>query len=82
MGRDRLIGREYEIRRLEMKFSINEFVIDKECDRLLRNKIDTFRRATGTKKTLQLTMITTFGVRPGKYSGLAGTQVLLDDLFD
>ena len=65
----------------EMKFSINEYSIDKEYDRVLRNKLDTFRRMTGTKKSLQITMITTYGVKQGKYSGLIQSQVLLDDLF-
>ena len=65
----------------EMKFSINEYVIDKEYDMALRNKLEVFRRLTSNKNTLQLTMITTFGVRPGKYSGLIQSQVTLDDLF-
>ena len=65
----------------EMKFSINEYSIDKEYDHVLRNKLDTFRRMTGTKKSLQITMITTYGVKQGKYSGLIQSQVLLDDLF-
>jgi hypothetical protein len=64
-----------------MKFSINEYSIDKEYDHVLRNKLDTFRRMTGTKKSLQITMITTYGVKQGKYSGLIQSQVLLDDLF-
>jgi predicted transcriptional regulator len=65
----------------EMKFSINEYTIDKDYDLVLRNKLDSFRKMTGTKKTLQITMITTYGVRQGKYSGLVQSQVLLDDLF-
>lgn len=65
----------------KMKFSINEYSIDKEYDHVLRNKLDTFRRMTGTKKSLQITMITTYGVKQGKYSGLIQSQVLLDDLF-
>lgn len=66
----------------EMKFSINEFAIDREYDKTLRNKVDVFRRETGTNKTIQLTMITTFGVKQGKYSSIVGSQVLLDDLFE
>lgn len=66
----------------EMKFSINEFIIDKEYDAALRNKIDVFRNATKTKKALQLTMITTRGVYENIYSSIAQSRVLLDDLFE
>ncbi len=65
----------------EMKFSINEFILDKEYDQKLRNKLETFRRMTGTKKSLQITMITTFGVKNNKYSNMIQSQVILDDLF-
>lgn len=65
----------------EMKFSINEFIIDKEYDMSLRNKLESFRRQTNSRKTLQLTMITTYGVKKNKYSSLAQSQVVLDDLF-
>ena len=65
----------------EMKFSINEFIIDKDYDLTLRNKLESFRKLTGTKKSLQLTMITTYGVRQGKYSGFVSQQITLDDLF-
>ena len=44
-------------------------------------KISSFSKVTNCKKTIQLVMVTTFGVKRNKYSGLVGTQVLLDDLF-
>ena len=50
----------------EMKFSVNEFIIDKDYDEKLRNKIETFRRQTDCKKSLRLTMITTYGVKQNK----------------
>ena len=66
----------------EMKFSVNEFAIDKEYDNKLRNKIETFREETNTKKALQLTMVTTYGVKRNMHSNLVQSEVLLDDLFD
>ena len=36
---------------------------------------------TGTNKSIQLVMVTTYGVKENKYSGIVGNQVLLDDLF-
>lgn len=65
----------------EMKFSINEYVIDKAYDASLRNKVDSFRRMTRSRASLQLTMITTYGVRTNKYSSRIQNQVTLDDLF-
>ena len=65
----------------EMKFSVNEFVIDKMYDIVLRNKLETFRRMTGIRQSLQITMITTYGVKKNKYSNFIQSQVTLDDLF-
>ncbi len=66
----------------EMKFSVDEYVIDKSYDMVLRNKLGTFQHMTNNKNTLQITMITTYGVRQNKYSGLIQSQVVLDDLFN
>ncbi len=66
----------------EIKFSNNEFVIDKEYDLKLRNKLEAFRQSTSTKYALQLTMITTYGLKHNKYSNIVGSEVTLDDLFD
>jgi AAA+ ATPase superfamily predicted ATPase len=65
----------------EMKFSIAEYIIDKTYDAVLRNKVEMFRRNTGTKKAIQVTMVTTYGVKRNKYSSIAQSQVVLDDLF-
>ena len=65
----------------EMKFSRNEFEIDIDYDENLRNKIDAFRREAESKKTLLLTMVTTWGVKKNKYSSIVSKQVVLDDLF-
>ena len=65
----------------EMKFSVNEFIVDKAYDAVLRNKVETFRRMTGCRQSLQLTMITTDGVKKNRYSNFVQSQVTLDDLF-
>lgn len=66
----------------EIKFSSGPFVIDKSYDMKLRHKMAAFREATGTTKTLQLTMITTFGVKRNRYSNLVTNEVSMDDLFE
>lgn len=66
----------------EIKFSMDEYTIDKEYDRVLRNKISAFQRDTKTRSGLQLTMVTTYGVKKNKYSGIVTNQITLDDLFE
>ena len=73
--------RDHVISLCEIKYSVHEFEIDKAYDLKLRNKIEAFRRETGTTKTLQLVMITTYGIRKNKYSNLVSGQVTLEDLF-
>ena len=64
-----------------MKFSINEFLIEKKYEAELRNKIGTFKTETKTRKSVFLTMITTFGLQQNAYAGLAQSSLTLDDLF-
>ena len=65
----------------EMKFSNTEFAIDKDYHQKLLNKLNLFKEATGSKKSLQLTFITTYGVKMNSYSSRVQSQVTLDDLF-
>lgn len=64
----------------EMKFSKGPFEIDRTYDLALRNKIEAFRSETKTRKALHLTMITTYGIKSGKYSGLTQAEVNMDEL--
>ena len=65
-----------------MKFSVNPFTISKEYAAELRNKIGTFKSETGTRKSVFLTMITTFGIQKNIHStGLVQNELHLDDLF-
>ena len=65
----------------EMKFSRSEYEITKSDATELDNKLEAFIRQTNTRKSLMLTLITTFGVKKGKYSGDVQAQLTLDDLF-
>ena len=65
----------------EMKYSSDEYEMDKSYDGDLRNKIKRFRDLNNCRKSIQLTMITTYGVKKNKYSNIVGNQVVLDDLF-
>lgn len=61
----------------EIKFSIDTYRITKIYADNLRNKLTAFRAETKTKKTLFLTMITTFGITPNEYA-----QQLVNDTLD
>lgn len=66
----------------EIKFAGNEFVIDKKYANELDSKIDIFRQETGTKKTIFLTMVTTYGVQKNNYyTGRVLREVTMEDLF-
>jgi hypothetical protein len=64
----------------EMKFSSDEFVIDKKYATELDTKVNIFRTETGTKKTIFPTMITTYGTRKNEhYLGRIQAEVLMED---
>jgi len=66
----------------EMKFSEGQFTIDKPYAGELRQKRDTFRRVTGTRKNIFLTLVTTFGIVDNAYAKeLVANSVLADELF-
>lgn len=66
----------------EMKFSNAEFTIDKSYARHLRERRETFRAVTKTKKSLFNTFITTHGVRENAYSSeLVQSELTIDALF-
>jgi hypothetical protein len=60
--------RDQVINLCEMKFSVNLFQIDKSYSDDLERKISTFRKETATRKSIFLTMITTFGLQAGSHS--------------
>ena len=67
----------------EMKFSRSAFSIDAAYARDLRRKTEVFRRQTGTKKNLFLTMITTFGLNQNSHSiSLNAIDVRMEALFE
>ena len=65
----------------EMKFSRNEFAICDAYARKLRERTELFRNETGTKKSIHLTFVTTYGVKRNENSDIVQSQVVLDDLF-
>jgi len=81
---DLLIDRRDQVINLgECKFSLDTFEIDKAYAEKLRSKISTFKNVTKTKKSVFLTMITTYGTVQNKYANLLmQSQVTMDALFE
>ncbi|WP_300599508.1 ATP-binding protein [Niabella sp.] len=66
----------------EMKFSASMFVITKSYRSALFNKQELFIETTGTKKTVFIGFMTTFGVKNADdYAGLIQHQFTMDVLF-
>jgi uncharacterized protein len=65
----------------EMKFSTDDFTIDKKYEAELKNKIKIFREETATKKAIFLTMVTTFGVVKNQYAAITQHDFTMDILF-
>lgn len=66
----------------EIKFSNEKFIITKEYEEDLRDKMTIFRQETKTTKMLNLTFVTTHGVARGAHAGIVQSQVTIDDLFE
>jgi len=80
---DLLIDRaDHTINICELKYTQEPFIIDAAYATELRRKLSVFREKTKTKKTLFLTMITTYGIRDNiATTGLVQKQIMMDDLF-
>jgi AAA+ ATPase superfamily predicted ATPase len=81
---DLLIDRkDFAINICEMKYTEKEFTVDKAYAGELENKRNVFKEATKTRKSLFLTLITTFGVQSNDYvTRSVQTTVTMDALFD
>ncbi len=67
----------------EIKFYDDEFLISKAYAQVLRRKKSCFKEKTGTKKTLFMTMITTYGVKMDQhYLEVVDGQIKMDALFE
>ena len=79
---DMLIDRADRVMNLcEMKFSQDDFAISKDYDERLRRKIVRLQEETGGKRNVQVTLVTTFGLKKNMYSSRVQRVVTLDGLF-
>ena len=67
----------------EMKFSESKYVVSKEMEENLQNKIDAFLASKQHKAShsLQVVLVTSFGLRDKRDTSCINEEVTLDDLF-
>lgn len=65
----------------EMKFAMDKYAITKSYEESLRNKLYQFSQNIGARKTLRLTLITSYGVLPNQHSYIVQNELTMDDLF-
>ncbi len=79
---DMLIDRADRVMNLcEMKFTQSDYVISKDYDERLRNKIAALQEMTRSKRNVQVVLVTTYGLKQNMYSGRVQRVVTLEDLF-
>lgn len=65
----------------EMKFSIGEYVLTKDYEKKLRERMGIFKSMTNTRKSIVNTFVTTYGVANAQNKSIVHSQVTIDDLF-
>lgn len=66
----------------EIKYTVDPFIIDKQCAQILLNKTSIFKQQTRTSKQIFIAMISANGIKQTMYSEeLINAVVTLDDLF-
>jgi hypothetical protein len=65
----------------EMKYTLHPFTMGAKDDQGLQNKRVAFLAATGTRKAVHVTMVTTYGLTNKGYRASVQSEIVLDDLF-
>lgn len=80
---DMLIERKDNIVNMcEIKFYNSDFVVDKNYDKILRNRISLLSQEISPKMAIHSTLITTFGLKYNEYSGAFSNVIDMNDLFE
>jgi hypothetical protein len=79
---DLIIDRKDNVLNLcEMKFLGDEFEVDNDYEKKLRHRLQWMLDHINRKQSLQMTLVTTFGLKYGYHSGIFQQVVTLDHLF-
>ena len=79
---DLLIDRKDNVLNLcEMKFVATDFEVDNDYEKKLRHRLQWMMNHMNRRQSLQMTLVTTFGLKYGYHSGIFQQVVTLDKLF-
>ena len=79
---DLVIDRKDKVATLcEIKYLSQEFSVDKDYRDNLENKKERYREDLGMRKSIQLVLISTFGLKRGLYADAFSKSINIDDLF-
>lgn len=73
--------RDHVVNLCEMKFASDDFAISKGVEESLRHKASDFKALTKTRSAVHVTLVTTYGLKDGRYAGVVQSVVTSDDLF-
>ena len=65
----------------EMKYSDAEYVLKKDEDIRLRNRVAAYRDESNSKCAIQTVLVTPYGLKQNGYSGNVSSVIVMDDLF-
>lgn len=65
----------------EMKYSVGNYTINADTETNLRNKLSVFLEQTNTPKSVNIVLITTYGLNKNNYSNIVSNVLTMDDLF-
>lgn len=66
----------------EMKFVKDEFMVKSDYEEVLRGRVSWMAEHVSKRHNVQMTLVTTFGLKYGMYSGAFQKVVTLDSLFE
>lgn len=76
-----IVRKDQVINVCEMKYTENEYLVDKDFDKAMRRKVSDFIKMTQTKYAIHTTLISANEVIDNSYSGNLQTIITSDDLF-
>ena len=65
----------------EVKYSASTYELDKDEFEKIQNRAEVFSKETKLRHAVWITLLTTFGLKDGKYSSVAQNVLTMDDLF-
>ena len=65
----------------ELKFTSEDFIVDKKYYRVLLSRPEKIKKAVSPKISVYSTLITTFGLKHNEYSGVFNNVITMDELF-